>query len=443
MPTSFVTPPASGRFLLTGATAPASLLADGLPAGASARDDLAGIELLVADGRVAAIGAPGTIAREAGLERIDLKGGMIWPGLVDMHTHIDKGHICPRAANPDGTFMGALSTVMADRETLWSAEDVGRRMEFSLAAAYAHGTVALRTHLDSRAPQHRISWPVFAALRDRWADKITLQGVSILGVDSMLDAPFLAELADLVAESGGILGCVTFMIPEVRAGIEATFRAAAERGLDLDFHVDETMDPGSVSLAMIAETKLAMGFAGTVTVGHCCSLGTQDEATALRTLDLVAKADLAVVSLPMCNMYLQDREPGRTPRRRGITLVKELAARGVRVSVASDNTRDPFYAYGDLDMLDVFGMAVRIGQLDHPVGAWPRAVTATPAQVMGLPGRGLLAVGGPADLVLCNGRDWTEVIARPQFDRIVLRGGRAIDTTPPDYRLLDDLVVKG
>ena len=52
-------------------------------------------------------------------------------------------------------------------------------------------------------------------------------------------------------------------------------------------------------------------------------------------------------------MYLQDRIPGRTPRWRGVTLVHELRAAGVPVSVASDNTRDPFYAYGDMDMVEV------------------------------------------------------------------------------------------
>lgn len=439
MRSGFVSIPAdAARFVLRNGTVPASLIAGDLPAGATARDDLVKLDLLIADGRITRIAAPGTLDGDAA-PAVDLKGGMIWPGFVDMHTHIDKGHIWPRSPNPDGTFPGALNAVAQDRDALWTPEDVARRMDFSLACAYAHGTVAVRTHLDSRGPQHLISWPVFTAMREQWAGRIDLQAVSILGVDSMLEDDFREELADLVAASGGILGCVTFMIPEVRDGIEACFQAAAERGLDLDFHVDETMDPSAISLGMIAETKLAMGFEGTVTVGHCCSLGVQDEATQLRTLDLVAKADLAVVSLPMCNIYLQDRLPGRTPRRRGITLVKELAERGVRVSVASDNTRDPFYAYGDMDMLDVFSQAVRIGQLDHPVGSWPRAVTATPAGVMGLVGRGMLAEGAVADLVLCNGREWTELIARAQTDRVVLRAGRQIDTTPPDFRILDDL----
>src|SRR6185295_107220 len=112
----------------------------------------------VADGMVERLSAP---ASEAGLPTLDLSGGMVWPTFVDMHTHIDKGHIWPRRANPDGTFASALASVKLDREVNWSATDIAARMEFSLRSAYAHGTAVLRTHLDSLAPQHRISWPVF------------------------------------------------------------------------------------------------------------------------------------------------------------------------------------------------------------------------------------------------------------------------------------------
>jgi len=135
-------------------------------------------------------------------------------------------------------------------------------------------------------------------------------------------------------------------------------------------------------------------------------------------------------------MYLQDRVPGRTPRWRGVTLVQEMRAAGIPVSLASDNTRDGFHAYGDLDMMEVYREATRILHLDHPFGAWPRAVTAAPAEAMGIEA-GRLRVGAPADLVLFSARHMTELLARPQADRIVLRGGRVSDATLPDWRELD------
>jgi cytosine deaminase len=263
------------------------------------------------------IGIDGGMLAAPGVgDPVDMLGAMAFPCFVDMHTHLDKGHIWSRSPNPDGTFMGALTTVGADREARWSADDVRRRMDFALRCAFAHGTRAIRTHLDSIPPQHEISWPVFREMREEWAGRIDLQAVNLVGIDRVDETPEFTGIADLVAASGGVLGAVTYPDPDLRDRLRLFFRMAEARGLHADFHVDETMDPSVATLRVIAETVLETGFAAPVTVGHCCSLSVQPEAEALATLDLVAKAGIKVVSLPLCNMYLQDREAGRTPRRR-------------------------------------------------------------------------------------------------------------------------------
>ena len=157
------------------------------------------------------------------------------------------------------------------------------------------------------------------------------------------------------------------------------------------------------------------------------------------TIDLVAKAGLNVVSLPMCNLYLQDRHTGRTPRNRGLTLVHEMVDRGIRVSFASDNTRDPFYAYGDMDMVEVMREATRLGHLDHSRTDWPSAFLCNPTDACGFPTQDM-EPGHPADLIVFNARNWTELYSRPQSDRIVLRNGQPIDTTLPEYADLDHLM---
>lgn len=368
--------------------------------------------------------------------RVDMGRAMVLPCFTDMHTHLDKGHIWPRAANPDGSFMGALTTVRADHAN-WSADDLRARMTFGLQCAYAHGTRAIRTHLDSIPPQPQISWPVWAELRGDWAGRIDLQAVCLIGCDGFSEDGDFRDTADLVAEHGGVLGMVTYPVPDLKARLLGFFRMAEARGLAVDFHVDETMDASSETLRLIAETVIETGFAAPVTVGHCCSLSTQSLDRALDTLDLVARAGLHVVSLPMCNLYLQDRGPG-TPRNRGVTLVHEMRDRGIPVSFASDNTRDPFYAYGDLDMVEVLRQATRIAHLDHSRADWIDAFAAQPAATCGFAEQGLRP-GAPADLVISNARDWTELFARPQSDRIVLRGGVAIDRTLPAYSDLDHL----
>ncbi len=414
--------PATGPYTLMNVTVPGCLL--GRP------EDLVTTYLHVRDGKIS----------DTGGIKIDMGRAMVLPCFTDMHTHLDKGHIWPRAANPDGTFLGALTTVGADRTANWSAQDVRTRMEFSLKCAYAHGTKAVRTHLDSIPPQDAISWPVFAEMRAKWAGRIDLQAASLIGCDSFENIEDdYASAADIVAEHGGALGMVTYPVSDVKQRLIDFFKLAERLNLEADFHTDETMDPTSETLRAIAETVIETGWDKPVTVGHCCSLSTQDEARALDTLDLVARANLNVVSLPMCNLYLQDRRSGRTPRGRGITLVHEMKARGINVSFASDNTRDPFYAYGDLDMIEVMRQATRIAHLDHADADWFHAFTTNPAKAMGL-SSSWLTLGAPADLIICNARDWTELFARPQSDRIVLRDGVKIDTTPPSYKDLDHLM---
>ncbi len=436
-----------GDILLRNATVPACLI-DDAPAGAVAdADGLARVDIALRDGRIEAIGAPG-IPRADGLAEVDLDAGMVLPCFADVHTHLDKGHIWPRTPNPDGTRPGAIGAVAADRTRSWSADDVRARMDFALRCAWAHGTAAIRTHLDSTPPQDAISWPVFEELRAHWAGRIRLQASALDVLPAYEDDGFAVSIADRVQAAGGILGAVLNIQTNTDALLDKVIRLAMDRDLELDFHVDEMTDPEAKSFDAIAKALIRNKYGRPVNVGHCCALALRSDDEIDRALDLAAEAQMRVASLPMCNMYLQDRSrtaadanaPRRTPRWRGVTILHEMKARYIPVAVSSDNTRDPFYAWGDLDMTEVFTQAVRIAQLDHPVGDWPAAVTRTPADTMGAQDAGRLAAGGPADMILFRARDWSEFLARPQRDRTVIRGGKAIDAMVPDYRELDEIV---
>jgi cytosine deaminase len=429
-------PPSLTSYRLANARVPVCLIADVAQLTPDA-DGLAPCDIVIDNGRIAAIGP----ASAGDLPRFDLDRGIVLPRLVDVHTHIDKGHIWARAQNPDGTHMGARMTVMADREAHWSRDDVQKRMDFALRCAFAHGTGALRTHIDSYPKQTPISWPLFAEMREHWKGRIALQAVSLYPIDMTLnDEPNFRLMVETVARHGGILGGLTFLgeAPNAKsdAALDKIFKAAMAHGLDLDFHVDESDSPQARSLGQIADAALRHKFKGRIVAGHCCSLALADDNERATIVAKVAEARIAVVSLPMCNMYLQDRQSGRTPRWRGVAPLHELDAAGVTVMVASDNTRDPFYAYGDLDMLEVYREATRILHFDHSERTWLKSVATTPGEVMGLP-HGRMAVGAPAGLVLTRARTMNELLSRPQTDRVVLCAGKQIDRTLPDYRELD------
>ncbi len=426
-------------FWLRNATIPAALLDAPTPHDA---EGLTQRDLRITGGRIVAIAPAGTAP-----DGIDLDNGQVWPCFVDGHVHLDKTQTWPRRANADGTHFGARTAVIADRAAHYTEKDIEPRFEFGLRCAYAHGTASIRTHLDSYWPNAKAHWAVFRRLRDVWAGRIDLQAVSICPLERFVGDDG-AALADEVTRSGGVLGMSATgehgqaASPEFQPLLDRFFALAEDRGLALDLHLDETGDPTARTLHAVAHTAIRRGFKAPIQVGHVCSLSMQDDIHADATIALCAEAGLNVINLPMCNMYLQGRQAGRTPRWRGITLVHEFHAAGVPVSFASDNCRDPFYAYGDYDMMEVYREAVRIAQLDHPFGAWAAAVTATPATACGFPNRGRIYEGAPADLVLFSARSMTELLARPQSGRTILRGGQRIDTALPDFRELD-AIVKG
>lgn len=370
---------------------------------------------------------------------IDLKKGIILPCFIDVHTHLDKGHIWERNPNLDGTFNGALTAVKKDNIN-WNAEDIYTRMEFGLKCSYAHGTSAIRTHLDCFDKQAEISLKVWQDLQKKWQAKISLQAVSLVSLDYFQTKEGVF-LADKIAQIGGILGGVAYMNYELDFQLDTVFKLAKERGLDLDFHADENGDINSICLEKIAQSAIKNKFQGKIVCGHCCSLAVQAPEVANKTINLVKEAGITIVSLPMCNLYLQDRQAGKTPFWRGITKVHELKQQGIAVAFASDNCRDPFFGVGDHDMLEVFNQSVRIAHLDTPYSDWITSVNKIPADLMGLNNLGKIEVGLPADLVIFKARYFSELLSRNQGDRLILRNGKKIDTTLPDYAELDHLMI--
>jgi cytosine deaminase len=138
-------------------------------------------DLLVDNGKLARTEPPNR-ERDDGIEYVDIGGRQVWPTLIDIHTHLDKGHTIDRSPNCDGTFYNARLAAAADRSN-WTASDLRRRMEFGLRCAYAHGVSAIRTHIDTYPETAEKSWRVLGELRDEWRG----QAVSLCPIDLLVD----------------------------------------------------------------------------------------------------------------------------------------------------------------------------------------------------------------------------------------------------------------
>jgi cytosine/creatinine deaminase len=377
---------------------------------ASDREGCVRLDLTVSkSGEIDAIAPHGSLKLSHSL--VQGQGRQLWPVFADIHAHLDKTATWDRAPNHDGSFDGALSASAEARKQPWSVADVFARMDAAVAEAYAMGTAAIRTHIDSSPERAGNSWQAFQRLKLKWRNTVELQGVVLFAANALLSRDG-ERLANLAAKQDAALGPVIYPSPDLDAQIARSFELAEGRNLSLDFHVDETGGAIAHGLDRIADFAMAGRFQRQIVCGHACSLSLHDDAQAGRTIQKLAAARIGVVALPATNLYLQSRKQDVTPTWRGVTRLHELRAGGVSVAVAGDNRQDAFYPFGDYDMLDVFRDAVRIAHLDMPMAGWVDAVTSNPAGLMGLGPSCRIALGAPASFIAFAQSTAAEVLAR-------------------------------
>lgn len=373
------------------------------------------------------IAPDGTLAAgdQPGLE-IDLGGRIVLPTFIDSHVHLDKAYIVRRTGIPVGGLPDAVALSSADAVN-WSPGDLRARMTRALERAWLHGTCALRTHIDTPLlPADCAGWQVVDEMRRQWRDRIDIQAVALMAIERVDETADYEERCRQIASMNGVLGA--FVAPDMATPerLDALFGFAGEHALDVDFHVDETLAPSARGLELICDSILRTGFDRTVVAGHCCSLSTMAAPDRERIVAKVAEAGVRVISLPHSNLFLQDRADGATPLRRGITAVRELNAAGASIHFASDNVQDPFYPYGDFDMVEVFRSAVRIAHLDDETGGWLARQFSEAAGACGFTAHGTLTAGATANLIVFGARDLYDLMSTSPCERVVLRGGAPV-----------------
>ena len=332
---------------------------DALPPADPDAPGLVRADLCFAGGVLTAVAAPGTAlsaltlpAGSAGAAEVDLAGRMIWPCLVDAHTHMVKTNTMPRCSNPSCTMSDALQVEVCDRPR-WSRDDMSTRLDFSLRCAYAHGTAAMRTHLDGVQCDNPTltadTYAAFDSARAEWAGRIVLQGVANLFLPLWAD-PAIADkhVEEALRHDGVILGAYCGMNMKdsaVEAWFDALFAQAAKADLPVDLHIDETDDvSGGCSLLAAAGSLAkarAAGYRQPVVCGHCTSASLLPRGDLEQVIAAVAAAgDVTVCMNPLTNTSLQDRrgqaasvgtviprDVPRTPCWRGITAVQVRTSR--------------------------------------------------------------------------------------------------------------------
>jgi cytosine deaminase len=243
----------------------------------------------------------------------------------------------------------------------------------------------------------------------------------------------LASLTRALDMGVGIVGGIPHFertMEDGRASVETLCRIAADRGLPVDMHCDETDDPMSRHVETLAAETLRFGLQGRVAGSHLTSMHSMDNYYVSKLIPLMAEAQMHVIPNPLINIMLQGRHDSY-PKRRGMTRVRELMAAGLNVAFGHDCVMDPWYAMGSGDMLEVGHMAIHVAQMGslEDKAAIFAALTVNSARALGLAGYGL-AKGCNADLVVLQARDPAEALRLKAVKLQVIRRGKVIARTP-------------
>jgi cytosine deaminase len=367
-----------------------------------------------------------------GREEIDAGGMLVSPPFVDAHFHMDATLSLglPRL-NRSGTLLEGIALWGELKPTLTQEAVVARAMAYCDWAA-AQGLLAIRSHVDV-CDERLLAVDALLEVRRRVRPYIDLQLVAF-PQDGVFRYPRAMELLRAALDRGvDVVGGIPHFertMAEGARSVRALCELAAERGLRVDMHCDETDDPMSRHVETLAFEAQRLGLQGRVVGSHLTSMHSMDNYYVSKLVPLMAEARLGVVANPLINISIQGRHDSY-PKRRGMTRVPELMAAGLTVAFGHDCVMDPWYSLGTGDMLEVAQMGVHVAQMTglDAMGACFDAVTCNAARLLGLEGYGI-EPGCNADLVLLEARDKVEAIRTRAARLAVLRRGRVIARAP-------------
>ena len=377
---------------------------------ASLPDGRTNVSVAVQNGKITDV-TQGPISAPA-RETIDAKGHLLSPHFVDPHFHMDAtlSYGLPRV-NESGTLLEGIA-LWGELKPMLKAEVLIERALTYCDWAVAKGLLAIRSHVDT-SDASLLAVDALLEVKKRVAPYIDLQLVAFPQDGVLRSKGGVENLKRALDKGVDVVGGIPHFertMADGAASVKLLCEIAAERGLLVDMHCDESDDPLSRHIETLAFEAQRLGLQGRVNGSHCTSMHSMDNYYASKLIPLIAESGVSVIANPLINITLQGRHDSY-PKRRGMTRVPELMAAGVNVAFGHDCVMDPWYGMGSGDMLEVAHMGLHVAQMTSQKGirACFDAVTVNAAKVMHLPGYGL-EVGCDASLVLLQARDAVEAI---------------------------------
>jgi cytosine deaminase len=399
--------------------------------------DRDGLFDLVADG-----GRWTRIAPDAAVDaerELDADGRLVTAPLVDCHLHLDASLTAGKPRfNESGTLIEGIHVWGELKESL-TADDVFDRAKEVVRWSAAQGTLFIRAHADVSA-KNEAPLRGLLRLRDELADLVTIQ-VTAFPQDGIFSDPRNEGLFERALELGAdCVGGIPHYEPTAELGlaeVHRVFELAKRYGRRIDVHCDETDDPASRFLEVMADDTVRHGLEGRVTASHCTAMGSYEPYYSSKLHGFLRRAGINVVVNPYANSLIQGRLDAY-PKRRGFAQLKELLAAGINVSLGNDVIMDPWYLLGRADMVEAASLALHFTYMSglDEIPEMLRCATERGARTLGIDDEYGLEEGKPADCVVFDAPSAIEVLRLHPPRRFVVRRGRVIAETEPSRTTL-------
>ena len=386
-------------------------------------------DIAVSGDRIAAV--EHDIAAEAA-RVIDASGCLVSPPFVDPHFHMDAtlSYGIPRI-NASGTLLEGIA-LWGELKPLLTHEAVKERALRYCDWAVSMGLLAIRTHVDT-CDDRLLAVEALLEVKEEVSSYIDLQLVAF-PQDGFYRDPTAREntirALDMGADVVGGIPHFERTMEDGRRSVTELCEIAAERGLRVDLHCDETDDPMSRHIEQLVYETQRLGLQGRANGSHLTSMHSMDNYYVSKLLPMMAEAGVSAIPNPLINIVIQGRHD-TYPKRRGMTRVPEMLKAGIRVGFGQDCVRDPWYPLGTADMLDVAFMGLHVAQMtsQQDMARCFDMVTKESAAIMGLEGYGL-EKGCKASLVVLDAGDRVEAI-RLRAERLcVIAKGKVVAERP-------------
>ncbi len=379
----------------------------------------------------------GQIDAEAG-QVIDATGDLVSPPFVDPHFHLDAtlSYGIPRI-NASGTLLEGINLWGELKQVMTKEDLVARALNYCDWAA-SMGLLHIRSHVDT-CDDRLLGVEALLEVRDKVRDYIDLQLVAFPQDGFYRDKTARDNTLRVLDMGVDVVGGIPHFersMADGAASVRELCEIAADRGLMVDMHCDETDDPLSRHIETLAYETQRLGLQGRVAGSHLTSMHSMDNYYVSKLLPLIAEAEVAAIPNPLINIMIQGRHDS-FPKRRGLTRVKEMLAHGIRVAFGQDCVLDPWYSLGTADMLDVAFMGLHVAQMSDPAEMRKcfDMVTSDSARILGLEDYGLRK-GARASLVVLDAGDPVEALRLRATRLHVIAKGKLISSKPRDQARL-------